>query len=116
MTARRLKVGDLCVTVGTDHPVLNDGLLVVIIGFNPTIKSHTGESTPWHIRRIDGQAFPSTTVPSTGAISLFKCTGAFAVARKLKRVDGTGRDAAAGARKTKSQAKVKTKADAALPS
>jgi len=87
-----LKVGDVCVTVNTRLPAINDGVLVVIVGVNHTIRSYRGEAAPYSIRRVDGQALGSTNDKVTGKLSWSKCTTAWCAGYKLKRVDDKGQD------------------------
>ena len=83
-----LKVGQLCLTVNTQHPEHNDGLLVVVLAVSPTFRAGGGELTPYLIRGIDGMTFKSTTEQTAG-----KQMQAWAPAYKLKPIDGEGLDA-----------------------
>jgi hypothetical protein len=78
-----LKVGDLCVTVNTKYPAMNDGLLVVIVGINP----RSQQATPYQIRRVDGQPFPLL-----GGMNWFRFTTAKCHRSKLKPIDAAGKD------------------------
>lgn len=86
--AKNLKVGDLCITVNTNMPAVNDGILVEIIGFNPTMKSSKGELVPYLIRRLDGSPFISTLHPTSGELRWCKAGDAWAAGYKLKRIEG----------------------------
>jgi len=61
-----LKIGDLCVTINSKVPLLNEGHLVVILEINPGYRSFHGQSLPFLIRRLDGQVFSSTFSGRTG--------------------------------------------------
>lgn len=82
-----LQVGDLCITCNTKASVLNNGLLVVIVAVDP---SRYDGTTPYSIRRIDGQPIPSTKDAKTGNLMLFKEYNVWAPGSKLRRVDPEG--------------------------
>lgn len=82
-----LVVGDLCITCNARASVLNNGLLVVIVAINPT---QNGGTTPYSIRRVDGQPIPTSQDPKTGNLSLFKEYETWAAGSKLRRVDPKG--------------------------
>jgi hypothetical protein len=87
---RPLQAGDLCITQNADHPVLNNGLLVVITAVDParTAGDH------FQIRRVDGQPIPSCG-DNEGKLALFKMSSAWAHAFKLRRIDPDAKDDAA---------------------
>lgn len=57
---RKHQVGDICVTVNTKHPAINDGVLVVIVWIDSSLMEFKDEKTPYLIRRVDGQVMGST--------------------------------------------------------
>ncbi|MBP6644771.1 MAG: hypothetical protein KA207_02875 [Burkholderiaceae bacterium] len=81
------KVGDICITVNSAHPAINNGVLMVIIGIDPNRTSFEGESTPYLIRRVDGQVMGSTTCRVTGRQNWGSCYEAHCAGYKLKRID-----------------------------
>jgi hypothetical protein len=84
---RPLQVGDLCITQNADHPVLNNGLLVVITAVDPARSA----GDHFQIRRVDGQPIPSCA-DNEGKLALFKMSSAWAHAYKLRRVDPDVKD------------------------
>ena len=86
--SNNLKVGQLCLTVNTELSEHNDGLLVVVLTVNPTMRAGGGELTPYLIRRIDGMPFKRAGEQAPG-----KQFEAWAVAYKLKPIDDGGVDA-----------------------
>ncbi len=98
MSAGPLKVGDLCVTVNSRYPVVNNGLLVVIVEINPSIRGYRGEVWPYRIRRVDGQVLIATTCRTTGRLKWGKCVDAWCERRRLRRVDDTPDTVDAGQR------------------
>lgn len=91
MSARPLQVGDLCITINSKFE-MNNGTLVVIMGINPTLKDSKGVSTPYLIRRVDGQPHPSTTNTITGEPMWYRTIQASCAGYKLRRVDEDGND------------------------
>jgi hypothetical protein len=61
-----LKVGDVRLTVNTDHPAVNDGALVVITAVNPAMRDKRGNSVPYLIKRVDGERHVITHSNQTG--------------------------------------------------
>ena len=78
-----LQVGDLCITQNTVVSGLNNGLLVVITAINPWCNEG---ATPYRIRRVDGQAIPSTRTDD-GVPLFFKGKECWSPGYKLRRVD-----------------------------
>jgi hypothetical protein len=87
---RKHQVGDICVTVNTKHPAINDGVLVVIVGIDNSSMGFKNETTPYLIRRVDGQVFGSTTSIRTGKQHWARCYEAFCAGYKLKRIVDQG--------------------------
>lgn len=85
--SRQLQIGDLCITVNTKHPACNEGALVTITTIDNSQKGWDGESTPYLIRRIDGQPHISTTDMKTGAQRWCKCREAWCAGYKLRRIE-----------------------------
>lgn len=56
----KFKVGDVCLTQRSRVPLLNNNLLVVVVGTTSKVITKRGERCPYLIRRIDGLAFPLT--------------------------------------------------------
>ena len=81
------KVGDICITVNTSYPAINNGVLVVIIGIDCTFTSYKGEPAPYLIRRVDGQVLGSTTCTASGEHGWGKHYEAHCAGYKLKRID-----------------------------
>ena len=79
---RRLKPGTVCVTLNTDHGVVNDGALVVVLRTDflafPEI--------PYRIARVDGQPLGSVR-RADGGHDFFTKFEAWCSRRKLKPVD-----------------------------
>lgn len=86
--SNNLKVGQLCLTVNTELSEHNDGLLVVVLAVNPTMRAGGGELTPYLICRIDGMPFKSTSEQAPG-----KQIRVWAPTYKLKPIDHGGVDA-----------------------
>lgn len=84
--SKELTVGTLCVTVNTNHPECNDGVLVVIIGVAPCRRSARGEPIPYLIRRVDGQPHVSTSDWRTGEPRWMHSIEAWCAGYKLKPV------------------------------
>ena len=91
MSGHRLKVGDLCHTTGSKVPLLNNGLLVVIIGINYAIRNHGGHTVPYLIRRVDGQVFVSSFERATGRMNWCNTQQVWAARHHLRRIDDTPR-------------------------
>lgn len=83
---RKHQVGDICVTVNTKHPAINDGVLVVIVWIDSSLMEFKDEKTPYLIRRVDGQVMGSTTSSTTGKQHWGRCYEAFCAGYKLKRI------------------------------
>jgi hypothetical protein len=83
---RQLQVGDLCITCNCTTSLLNNGLLVVIIDVIP---AKNGGTTPYNIRRVDGQNIP-TSQTRTGDLCFFKSRDTWAARSKLRRIDPDG--------------------------
>jgi hypothetical protein len=81
-----LKVGDVCITVNSSRPAINNGILMVILRIDPNCKGFNGESIPYLIRRVDGQALGSTTCMTTGFPQWCKHYEAHCEGYKLKRI------------------------------
>ena len=82
-----LKVGDICLTVNSTHPAINDGVLMVVLAINPQVTSFQGESSPYLIRRVDGQVMGSTLCIATGKQVWGKSYESHCAGYKLKRID-----------------------------
>lgn len=78
-----LKVGDICITVNSQVPALNDGLLVQIVAVDPAM---LGGDHPYCIVRLDGQPFPAARVPDTGEVDFFQDYEIWSVARYLRKL------------------------------
>jgi len=89
---RKHQVGDICVTVNTKHPAINDGVLVVIVGIDSSLMAFKDGTTPYLIRRVDGQVMGSTTSSTTGKQHWGRCYEAFCAGYKLKRIVDQGID------------------------
>ena len=83
----KLKVGDICITVNTSRPAINNGVLMVIIGIDPSMTSFKGEPAPYLIRRVDGQVLGSTTCTASGKHGWGKHYEAHCAGYKLKRIE-----------------------------
>jgi len=81
------KVGDLCVTINSKYPLLNEGALVVVIAVNPAMKFYRGEFAPFCIRRVDGQVFKATSCNTTGKSNWGTLKEIWAALHHLRRVD-----------------------------
>lgn len=88
---RPLKVGDLCATVNTRTPAMNDGVLVVIVGAVHGRRDRRSELIPFDIRRVDGQPF-GCTAGSDGVLKFYKSGIAQCAGSKLKRIRPDGVD------------------------
>ncbi len=82
-----LKVGDLCITVNSEHSAANNGLLVVIIEIDQTVRGYRGEVAPYFIRRVDGQVIVSSICRVTGRQHWGKFTSVWCERHKLRKVD-----------------------------
>lgn len=85
---RPLQVGDLCITVNSDHPACNNGDLVTIIKIDHSRNDRREGPVPYLIRRIDGLPHISTVTWGTGVQQWAKGIDAWCAAHKLKRVEG----------------------------
>lgn len=90
--SKDVKVGDVCLTVNTKHPAVNDGVLVVITAVDHTSRDARGNSTPYLIKRVDGQPHISTTCRQTGKQRWLSNTSAWCARYKLKPIDGDAVD------------------------
>ncbi len=84
---RPLQVGDLCITVNSDHPACNDGDLVTIISIDHTRNHAQYGPVPYLVRRIDGLPHISTVSWHTGEQNWANCMDAWCAGYKLKRID-----------------------------
>ena len=82
-----LKVGDVCLTINTDHPACNEGVLVVITAVNHTSRDARGNVVPYLIKRVDGQSHVSTRCQQTGQQRWMKAMTAWCAGYKLQRVE-----------------------------
>jgi hypothetical protein len=89
---KSLKVGTVCITVNTNHPACNDGVLVVVVGINYAIRDKRGAPAPYWIRRLDGQPFISTHDRKTHQQNWCKWTEVWSAWHKLKPVEGGQHD------------------------
>ncbi|MBP6606480.1 MAG: hypothetical protein KA240_12410 [Nitrospira sp.] len=80
----KFEVGDLCVTQNTTASLLNNGLLVVILAIDPT---RFGGTTPYLIRRIDGEQIPASLDMVSGVPNFFSGEIAWAAEHKLRPAD-----------------------------
>ena len=87
MNAGDLNVGDLCVTINSKYPLLNEGSLIVVVAIDFSMKSYRGELVPYCIRRVDGQIFIATSCLITGKTRWGKYTEIWAARHHLRRVD-----------------------------
>lgn len=81
----KFKVGDVCITQGSRHPLLNDNQLVVVESIDAECISVRGERAPYTIRRLDGKAHPSTSHPTTGQQCWYKSMTAICPERMLRK-------------------------------
>ncbi len=58
---RPLQVGDICITVNSKYPGINNGVMVTIIAIEPNHIDNKGVLHPYVIRRVDGQALGIVT-------------------------------------------------------
>lgn len=86
-TNRPLQVGDICITVNSDHPACNDGDLVIIVMVDHTRHHFREGPVPYLVRRIDGLPHISTLSWGTGIQGWAKCIDAWCAAYKLQRID-----------------------------
>ena len=84
---RPLQVGDLCVTVNTNQPACNDGVLVVIHKIDHCQQDKKGTSTPYCIRRVDGLPHVSTLDKISGKQRWFIHHNAWCTGYKLQRIE-----------------------------
>lgn len=89
---RPLQVGDLCITVNSEHPACNNGDLVTIIKVDHTQDDVHEGPVPYLVRRIDGLPHISTVSWGTGIQGWAKCIDAWCAAHKLKRIDPDSTD------------------------
>lgn len=87
MSPRPLQVGDICMTVNSTRPAINNGVLMVIIAVNPTMRGFDHERVPYLIRRVDGQVMGSVQSNTTGLTLWGKVRESWCEGYKLKRVD-----------------------------
>lgn len=90
--SRPLQVGDLCITVNSEHPACNDGDLVTIVKVDHTRHDVREGSVPYLVRRIDGLPHISTVAWGTGEQRWAKCFDAWSAAHKLQRIDPDSTD------------------------
>lgn len=84
---RQLQVGDLCITVNSEHPACNDGDLVTIVKVDHSKCDSREGPVPYLVRRIDGLPHISTVSWYTGIQGWAKCIDAWCAAHKLKRIE-----------------------------
>ena len=83
---RPLQVGDICITVNSRYPGINNGLTVVIIVIDPVFKCFKGNPAPYVIRRIDGQVLGVTNCNMTDRMHWGKEMQAHCSAERLQRL------------------------------
>lgn len=82
------RVGDVCLTINTNLPAVNDGILVVVLKVDFTMRCHRGVLCPYLIRRVDGLPFVGSKNLRTGTPSWCKYYEVWSTGFKLKpRVD-----------------------------
>lgn len=79
---RPLRVGDVCITVNSEYPTLNNGVLVVVL----FIDLDRADGAVHLIERIDRLPLGSVVMPD-GIPRLFQARRAWCVRRKLKPID-----------------------------
>lgn len=78
-----LEVGDVCITVNSAVPALNDGLLVEIVEIDPGMN---GGQSPYCIVRLDGQPFPAARKPTSGDVDFYLDYEIWAARRYLRKL------------------------------
>lgn len=81
----RFRPGQLARTCNSTAPLLNNGLLVVVLRVDPSMLCH-GRSTPYLIRRVDGEVFASTYCAKTGAPQWYAFHQVWAEPHKLQPI------------------------------
>lgn len=78
-----LAVGDVCITVNSAVPALNDGLLVEIVEIDPGMN---GGLSPYCIVRLDGEAFPAAKTLADGEVGFYQDYEIWAARRYLRKL------------------------------
>lgn len=94
----KFKIGDVCVTQNSRAAALNDGLLVVVVGVDPTFVGPDSEHAPYAIRRLDGQPFAFTR-GLDGDLQFYRCSVVQAREKNLRKVVPSREQAAADVRR-----------------
>ena len=79
----KFKVGDLAITQNSEAPLLNNGLLVVVLGVHPGRKTIKWP-VDYYIKRVDGQPFGWIT-GANGEDQLFKACDCWCRADQLRK-------------------------------
>lgn len=79
----KFKVGDLAITQNSEAPLLNNGLLVVVLGVQPGRKTDRWP-VDYFIKRVDGQPFGWIT-GANGEDQLFKACDCWCRADQLRK-------------------------------
>lgn len=79
----KFKVGDLAITQNSEAPLLNNGLLVVVLGVQPGRKTDRW-TVDYFIKRVDGQPFGWIT-GANGEDQIFKSCDCWCRADQLRK-------------------------------
>jgi len=81
----KFNIGDICLTQHSIQPVLNDDLLVIVVGINHGITNHRGEHSPYLIKRLDSKVFASTRNAGSGTVRWFQSELAYCQEHKIRK-------------------------------
>jgi hypothetical protein len=91
MSKKKLQIGTICRGVRCKREI-NNGLFLIIVAIDNSVRSFCGEPSPYLIRRLDGLTFPSSTSRYDNTEKWYSCDEVWAVGYKLQPIDLDGDD------------------------
>ncbi len=91
MSKKRLRVGTVCKSVRCEREI-NNGLSLIIIAIDHSIRSSRGETAPYLVKRLDGLPFPSSKSRSDNTESWYSICEVWAAGYKLQPIDPDAED------------------------
>jgi hypothetical protein len=91
MPKKKLQIGTICRSIRCEREI-NNGLLLIIVDIDHSIRSTRGEAAPYLVKRLNGLPFPSTSSRFDGCNSWYASTEVWAAGYKLQPIDLDGDD------------------------
>jgi hypothetical protein len=91
MSKKKLQIGTICRAVRCKREI-NNGLFLIIVAIDHSIRSSRGEPAPYLVRRLDGLSFPSSTSRYDNTESWYSYDRVWAAGYKLQPIDLDGDD------------------------